>query len=222
MNGTRISDGEEPMSDQKTLLIGVGNAFRGDDAVGIYVAQQLASRDLPEVVVEVQSGEGAALIECWRAHRRVFLIDAAAPGGSPGQILRFEAHKDSITTGFFQTSSHAFGVLDAIELSRALDTLPEELIVYGIEGVCFDEGAGLSEEIEAAADLVVEQILNEIGNFNEIGGSPKPPWTTRWETLSRIRNSTRVTPNHDKLSLSGSLQSLTKTVRRVRKSEAAR
>jgi Ni,Fe-hydrogenase maturation factor len=53
--GPRISDGEEPLSDQKTLLIGVGNAFRGDDAVGIYVTQQLASRDLSEVVVEVHS-----------------------------------------------------------------------------------------------------------------------------------------------------------------------
>jgi hydrogenase maturation protease len=175
MNGTRISDGEEPMSDQKTLLIGVGNAFRGDDAVGIYVAQQLVSRDLSEVVVEVQSGEGAALIERWRAHRRVFLIDAVEPSGSPGQILRIEAHKEPISTELFHTSSHAFGVLEAIELSRALDTLPEELIVYGVEGVCFDKGAGLSEEIEAAAKLVVEQILREVQLVPNL--RPTPHWT---------------------------------------------
>ncbi len=160
--GPEISDGEVTLNDKKTLLIGVGNAFRGDDAVGIYVAQQLASRDLSEVVVEVQSGEGAALIERWRSHRRVFLIDAVTPGESPGQILRIEAHNDPITTELFHTSSHAFGVLEAIELSRALDTLPEELIVYGIEGSCFEEGAKLSEKIVAAANLVVEQILRDV------------------------------------------------------------
>jgi hydrogenase maturation protease len=62
----------------------------------------------------------------------------------------------------FPTSSHAFGVLEAIELSRALDTLPEEFIVYGIEGSCFEEGAEMSEKVEAAANLVVEQILREV------------------------------------------------------------
>ena len=165
--GPGISEGEVSLSDQKTLLIGVGNAFRGDDAVGIYVAKQLASQGLADIVVEVQSGEGAALIERWRAHRRVFLIDAIAPHGSPGQIHRIEAHKEPITIRLSHTSSHGFGVLEAIELSRALEKLPEELIVYGVEGVCFDKGAELSEAIEAAANLVVEQILIEIGDFTE-------------------------------------------------------
>ncbi|MCK5634902.1 MAG: hydrogenase maturation protease, partial [Anaerolineales bacterium] len=112
--------------------------------------------------VETQSGEGAALIDCWQSHDRVYLIDASAPNGSPGHIHRIEAHKEPVTNKLFHTSSHAFGVLEAIELSRALDTLPEELIVYGIEGSCFEEGAKLSEKIVAAANLVVEQILREV------------------------------------------------------------
>ena len=150
------------MNDKKTLLIGVGNAFRGDDAVGIYVAQQLASRDLSEVVVEVQSGEGATLIDCWQSHDRVYLIDAVAPNGSPGQIYRIEAHQEPIKTGLFHSSTHAFSVLDAIELSRALDTLPEELIVYGIEGGHFGEGVDLSREVMTAAERVIEKIFQEM------------------------------------------------------------
>ncbi len=143
-------------------MIGVGNPYRGDDGVGNYIAGKLAAFDLPGVTVETQSGEGAALIDCWQSSDRVYLIDASAPNGSHGQIHRIEAHKEPITTELFHTSSHAFGVLDAIELSRALDTLPEELIVYGVEGSCFEEGAELSEEIEAAAKLVVEQILRDV------------------------------------------------------------
>jgi hydrogenase maturation protease len=151
----------------ETVVIGVGNSYRGDDGVGKYIAGKLATFNLTGVTVETQSGEGAALIDCWQFRDRVYLIDAVAPHGSPGQIHRLEAHKEPITTRLSHRSSHGFGVLDAIELSRALEKLPEELIVYGVEGICFDEGAELSEEIEAAANLVVEQIRDEIGDFTE-------------------------------------------------------
>jgi hydrogenase maturation protease len=152
----------DPLKKSQTLVIGVGNPYRGDDGVGNYIAGKLAAFDLPGVTVETQSGEGAALIDCWQSHDRVYLIDASTPNGSPGQIHRIEAHKEPITTALFHTSSHAFGVLDAIELSRALDTLPEELIVYGVEGSCFDEGAELSEEIKAATEDVITQILRDV------------------------------------------------------------
>ncbi len=154
-------DGDH-LKKSQTLVIGVGNPYRGDDGVGNYIAGKLAAFDIPGVTVETQSGEGAALIDCWQSHDRVYLIDASAPNGSPGEIHRIEAHKEPITTELFHTSSHAFGVLDAIELSRALDTLPEEFIVYGVEGSSFEEGAELSEEIEAAADLVVGEVLREV------------------------------------------------------------
>ena len=148
-------------------MIGVGNPYRGDDGVGTYIAGKLAAFDLPGVTVETQNGEGATLIDSWQSFDRVYLIDAVAPHGSPGQIHRIEAHEEPITIRLSHTSSHGFGVLDAIELSRALEKLPEELIVYGVEGVCFDEGAELSEEIEAAANVVVKQILDEIGDSTE-------------------------------------------------------
>lgn len=45
---------------------------------------------------------------------------------------------------------------------RALGKLPEEIILYGIEGSCFNEGKQLSEKIEAAANLVIEQNIREV------------------------------------------------------------
>lgn len=159
--------GEDPLKKTETVVIGVGNSYRGDDGVGKHIAGKLAAFNLHGVMVETQSGEGATLIDCWQFRDRVYLIDAVAPYCSPGQIHRIEAHKEPITTRLSLRSSHGFGVLDAIELSRALEKLPKELIVYGVEGVCFDEGAELSEEIEAAANLVVEQIRDEIMDFTK-------------------------------------------------------
>ncbi len=45
------------------LLIGVGNQFREDDAVGLKIARQIGDMNLPSVIVCEESGEGASLME---------------------------------------------------------------------------------------------------------------------------------------------------------------
>ena len=45
------------------LVIGIGNQYRGDDALGILLARRINSLNLPQVRVIEQAGEGAALIE---------------------------------------------------------------------------------------------------------------------------------------------------------------
>jgi len=59
-------------------------------------------------------------------------------------------------------STHAFGVVEAIELARALHMLPPCLIVYAIEGKNFATGTGLSPEVEKAVQQVVEQVTREV------------------------------------------------------------
>jgi len=50
-----------------------------------------------------------------------------------------------------------------VELARALGRLPPRLIIYGIEGKSFEAGAGLSPEVQAAVEGVVERVLREVG-----------------------------------------------------------
>ena len=51
-----------------------------------------------------------------------------------------------------RSSTHAFGVADAVELARALGRLPGRLDVYAIEGASFTAGDSLSPEVERAVD----------------------------------------------------------------------
>lgn len=145
-----------------TLVIGVGNNYRRDDAVGVAIARALREKNLRHVQVLEQSGEGTALLEAWRGAGRVILIDAVRSGAAPGTIFRFEAHRQSIPTKFFHSSTHDFGVAEAIELARTLGQLPKSLIVYGIEGKDFSLGEGLSPEVAHAASQVLDKILNEL------------------------------------------------------------
>ena len=153
-----------------TLIIGVGNADRGDDVVGLVVVRRLRGRPAISASMIEASGDGSALIEAWRSADRVILIDAIQSGAAPGTIERFEAHARPIPINQFRTSTHTFGVGAAIELARALGQLPPRLIVDGIEGRCSAMGAGLSSEAERAACEVLEQVQGEIG-----GGDTSTP-----------------------------------------------
>lgn len=150
------------MHENAWMIIGVGNEYRGDDAAGLIVARQLRQQ-LPDAIQVIeQSGEGAALMETWKNAAHVILIDAVQSGAAAGTVFRFEAHQQAIPTKFFHYSTHAFSVAEAVELARALNQLPERLIVYGIEGKNFNAGVGLSAEIEKVTPEVMDRTIREI------------------------------------------------------------
>jgi hydrogenase maturation protease len=142
----------------KILVIGIGNEYRGDDGVGVFVVRELAKARIPAVEVIEESGEGTALVEAWKDAESVFIIDAVCSGSSVGAIHEFDVSTEPIPTGTFHYSSHAFGLAEAIELSRAMNQLPSHIVVYGIEGLNFEYGVDLTPEVERAARLVVDML----------------------------------------------------------------
>lgn len=144
------------------LIIGVGNEFRRDDGVGLTIARTMAQLKWDGVTVTEQSGEGAALMDAWRQAKNVFVTDAVEAGGVPGEVFRIDGNRETIPAAFFHYSSHAFSVGEAIELARALGTLPPRIILYGVQGADFAAGTGLTEAVNTAAEKVVEQITREI------------------------------------------------------------
>ena len=85
----------------------------------------------------------------------VTVVDAVVGGGEVGDIVRVEAHDTEIDTAVPRTSSHSFGVAEAIALGRQLGELPRRLVVYGIEGRRFGVGAKMSPEVRAAVEALV-------------------------------------------------------------------
>ena len=154
------------LSEYPVLIIGIGNTYRSDDAVGLCVAHHLKRQALDCVNIIEESGDGAALMESWKDANTVILIDAVYSGAKPATIHRFDVHTQPIPTKFFHYSTHAFGIAEAIGLARALKQLPQNLIVYGIEGKCFEAGIGLSPEVEKAAQEVVTRVRHDIQNVS--------------------------------------------------------
>jgi hydrogenase maturation protease len=147
-------------------IIGCGNLDRGDDAAGVLVARRLRAREAGTLAIETagietveQTGESFSLMDCWTGCEHVILVDATAPSGTPGKIRVWNVHTDRLTEDIFPCSTHAFGVREAVELARAMNRLPQTLLIYGIEGKQFCFGASLSREVEQAVESVAQQLL---------------------------------------------------------------
>jgi hydrogenase maturation protease len=146
---------------QKLLVIGVGNEFRNDDAVGINVARKLRKLNISAIQIMEDTGDGAKLIEKWKDQDVVVVVDAASSGSEPGMIYRFDAVKQKMPTQFFNYSSHNFSVAEAVEMSRTLNQLPKRLVVYGIEGKDFAQGNSVTSPVKKAAEYVLDIIVEE-------------------------------------------------------------
>jgi hydrogenase maturation protease len=144
------------------VVVGVGNALRGDDAAGLAVADQL--RGCVPAGVEVVSCylEPSRLIDTWAGAASAVVVDAVASGGEAGTLSRFDASEAAVPARAFRSSTHAFGVGEAIELARALGRLPRRVVVYGIEGSEFAAGGGLTASVQAAVERAVPAVLGDL------------------------------------------------------------
>lgn len=143
------------------LILGVGNACRGDDAAGLLVARRLRERVPAGVTVLERHGDLVGLLDDWVDQPEVILIDAMQSSAPVGTILRVDARTEPLPNDAFRSSTRAFGVAEAFALGRLLRVLPRRFIVYGIAGDDFTMGAAISEAVERAVDEVVERVVAE-------------------------------------------------------------
>ena len=146
----------------RTVVIGVGNPMRGDDAAGVAVAERLRDRVPAGVEVVSCAEEPSRLIETWEGADAVVLVDTVASGAPPGTLHRFDAGAEPIPARELRSSTHAIGIAETIELARALGRLPERVVVYGIEGGGYVPGSELTAPVEAGVEQAVAAVLADL------------------------------------------------------------
>ncbi len=143
--------------DEDVIVVGLGNALRGDDAAGLRVAELLAERGVDAVRHE---GEPVELLETLASKPRVVLVDAVV-GERPGRVWRFDASAGELPLSFERRSStHLVGLAETIELARALGRMPDRLEVIAIEGSRFALGSEPAAAVAAAAQAVADGLAS--------------------------------------------------------------
>lgn len=145
----------------QVLVIGLGNPDRGDDAVGVEVAREVAAERLGVNVLEFDDPTEA--LDAWEPEDTVILTDAISSGGVPGDIHVIDATAQTLPTGGWAAGgTHALGLAAVVELARSLGQLPRKLVVVGVEAAQFAHGAPLSEAVAAAIPAAAVAVLDAI------------------------------------------------------------
>ena len=153
---------------KQIIILGIGNPDRADDGVGALVVARLSGRLPPDVMLVVRGGDILGLVEDWAGCDVLICVDAANPMDQPGSIHHFDATNGHLPQSGSFTSSHAFGLAEAIALAHELQALPKTVVVYAVEGACFDVGAPMTPQVTVAANEVAQRIIEEVGRLNKI------------------------------------------------------
>lgn len=150
---------ERELTGDSTLILGLGSPLRGDDAIGLKVVEALRSQHLPPGTDLVDGGTaGLEIVLELQGHSTVIAIDCAMFGGVPGEVRCFDLLDQELARTDW-SAGHAHGLAAAIELSRALGTLPNRMSLFAIEPGSLEYNAQLSEAVGRALPVVIGSIL---------------------------------------------------------------
>ena len=141
---------------EDTVVVGIGNPFRGDDGAGWAVIDALEAKKI-DVPLYKQRGDITELLDLFAEYSNVFLVDACT-----GVNLRIDIHEQSIPEDNPQTSTHGMGIAQAIAFAKNLNLLPKKLILYAIAGKNFNIGDPLSPSLDLEINRVAKAIEGEI------------------------------------------------------------
>lgn len=145
-------------------ILGIGSPF-GGDSIGLQAAQKLSGK-FPSALVSVDELDrpGIGLIRAMEDARIAILMDAVMTGAQVGTIVRIE--RDRISHAMARhTSTHGFGIAEALLLAEKLQQLPQQLVLIGVEI------SRKNDPLDGAAlDALVEEVSSEVSKaMNSMG-----------------------------------------------------
>lgn len=153
---------------RRVVVIGVGNEFRRDDGIGPEVVSRLQGQAPEGVWLVVSDGDPTRMIEAWTGASLAVVIDAvladappASPSPFPGRLHRIVVDR-ALGSDVQPVSSHGFGLGQSVALARALDRMPDRLIVHAVEAADVRQGVGLSPAVAEAADALTAAVLQDL------------------------------------------------------------
>ncbi|KTD14105.1 hydrogenase maturation protease [Legionella israelensis] len=149
-------------------VLGIGSPF-GDDQVGWHVVNLLKQQigpDSGQLLITACDRPGTRILELMRSADKVFLIDAVMTG-APAGTLHYLKNEEiiSFTNGL---STHGIGIIDAIEIGKALNELPKQIILYGIEIENVSKDFKLSKTLRRSIEETVDGLVKEIHDLLKI------------------------------------------------------
>jgi len=152
-------------------IIGIGQSLRGDDAAGLEAVrlwQETYRSTQARLAVQVELVElpGVSLLNLLEGSQAAILVDAIRSDARPGTIQVLSEKQLAVFTQG-SGSAHGWGVAETLSLGRQLlpSSMPEKLVLIGIEASQLRLGEALSPEVNSAlpeaARLIEQHVLEQ-------------------------------------------------------------
>jgi len=142
-------------------IFGIGSPF-GDDRVGWLAAEALQGRfDPAEVDVSIHDRPGLRLVTLMQGAALVVLVDAVKSGAAPGSLHRLGG-EGIIKAVARYTSTHGFGLVEAMQLAQRLGELPQKIVLWGVEIGSLAGADDLSPAVREALPGLIEGVAGEV------------------------------------------------------------
>ena len=150
----------------KTLILGMGNPMRGDDAIGIAILEALSESDLlPNCVTLLENYKNNMMDALlFQEYERVIIVDAGLIGRSPGEWKRLILQDSTLLAPNIRPkySLHPAGLAGVVVLAETMRISLPEIIVYAVQPLNIGWSLALSEPARRAIPEVCDAILNDL------------------------------------------------------------
>jgi hydrogenase maturation protease len=146
----------------RTLVLGLGNEYAGDDAVGVLAVRALRAELAGDADVVESAASGLALLEVFAGYDRAVVVDSIRTSRSPAGTI-IEARLAQLGPAI-ATSLHQAGIPELAAVARRLGMgFPDRTRVIAVEvtgPLLF--GAPLSEPVAAAIAPLGRRVLDQV------------------------------------------------------------
>jgi hydrogenase maturation protease len=154
--------------DRKVLILGLGNTLLQDEGLGVRAAERLRDGgSLPAQAEALDGGTlGLGLLPYLKGVTDLLILDAVDLDQPPGSLFRLEG--DAIPAVLApKLSMHQVGLQELLAAGSFSGSLPERVVLLGIQPEAVDWGLDLTPTIEAAMDVLVEFASNFVSESLE-------------------------------------------------------
>ena len=156
------------MTQIKTAILGFGNPVRSDDAIGIYVIDQLKklTEGHPQISLFDMGTSAFEVLFNLKGHQKIRIVDAVVNTGEvPGTIYKVPAEEvRKAPVDDPMVFLHSLKWDQALSYAKKImgEAYPEDIEVYLIAVDNTRLEVQISDEVKSAGEKVVQYLIDEI------------------------------------------------------------
>ena len=150
----------DPATNNKILVMGIGNTLLQDDGVGVHVTELFKSSQPTDDNMDVIDGGtiGLSLLPEVEDAGKVVIVDASEIGEPPGTIRIFRNGEIDQQLSGKRRSVHEVALYDLFSAAAIRGRSPDERVLIAIQPACTEWGLEPTPEVKAAIPLAYEAL----------------------------------------------------------------